>query len=70
MLEEKDIVRLREIFVTRDSCDEKKHNNEEHIQKLELTMAKLSTKMSIMIGILGAIGVAILSVAVKALFGA
>lgn len=70
MLEEKDIVRLREIFVTRDSCDEKKHNNEEHIQKLELTMAKLSTKMSIMIGILGAIGVAILSVAVKSLFGA
>ena len=70
MLEDKDIERLREIFVTRTTCDEKRSSNENHIQRLELTMAKLSTKMSIMIGILGAIGVSILSVVVKFLFGA
>lgn len=69
MLEEKDLVRLREIFVTRDTCDEKKHANEIHIQKLEISMARVSTKMTVMIGILGAIGVAILSVVVKMMFG-
>ena len=70
MIDEQDIARLKEIFVTRTSCDEKRHSSEDHIQRLELTMAKLSTKMSIMIGILGTIGVSILSVVVKFLFGA
>jgi hypothetical protein len=70
MIDEQDIARLKEIFVTRSTCDEKRSLNENHIQRLELTMAKLSTKMSIMIGILGAIGVSILSVVVKFLFGA
>lgn len=70
MIDEQDIARLKEIFVTRTSCDEKRHISEDHMHQLEVTMAKLNTKMSIMIGILGTIGVSLLSVVVKFLFGA
>lgn len=56
-------------YVRKRDCDQKSHSNEEHIQRLEITMAKVGTKLSIMIGILGAIGVAMLTVVIKILFG-
>ena len=60
---------LKAIFVTKESCDEKKHSSNEHIQKLEVTMAKIGTKLSVMIGILGAIGATMLTLVAKILFG-
>lgn len=60
---------LKNFFVTKDSCDEKKHSSDEHIQKLEITMARIGTKLSVMIGILGAIGATMLTVVAKFLFG-
>lgn len=68
-LTNEDVEFLKAIFVTKDSCDEKKHNSDEHIQKLEVTMAKIGTKLSVMIGILGAIGATMLTVVAKILFG-
>lgn len=60
---------LKNFFVSKDACDEKKHASDEHIQRLELTMAKIGTKLSVMIGILGAIGATMLTVVAKFLFG-
>lgn len=60
---------LKNFFVSKDVCDEKKHASDEQIQLLKLTMAKIGTKLSIMIGILGTIGVTILTVVAKFLFG-
>lgn len=69
MVSNEEIERLKEIFVTRKECEKTRHDSDDHIQRLEIAMAKVGTKLSIMIGILGAIGVAILSVVVKFLFG-
>lgn len=60
---------LKNFFITKESCDEKKHSSDEHIQRLEVTMAKIGTKLSVMIGILGAIGATMLTVVAKFLFG-
>ncbi len=60
---------LKNFFVSKETCDEKKHNSDEHILKLEITMAKIGTKLSVMIGILGAIGATMLTVVAKFLFG-
>ena len=65
-----DIERLKEIFVTRKECETTRSDSNQHIQRLEIALAKVGTKLTIVIGILGAIGVAILSVVVKFLFGA
>ena len=65
-----DIERLKEIFVTRKECENTRIDSNQHIQRLEIALAKVGTKLTIVIGILGAIGVAILSVVVKFLFGA
>lgn len=64
-----EIAYLKNFFVSRESCDEKKHSSDEHIQKLELTMAKIGTKLSVMIAILGAIGATMLTVVAKFIFG-
>lgn len=60
---------VAEIYVSKQACGEKSLITESHVQKLEIAMAKVSTKMSVMIGILGAIGVSILGVVIKSLFG-
>lgn len=60
---------LKNFFVSKESCEEKKHSSDEHIQKLELTMAKIGTKLSVMIAILGAIGATMLTVVAKFIFG-
>lgn len=67
-LEAKILKRVSEMYVSKVECGEKNQLTELHVQKLEITMAKVSTKLSVMIGILGAIGVAILSVIVKFIF--
>lgn len=68
-MEDKEIERLKEIFVTRRECDKRDHINTEHFAKLEIAMAKIGTKLSIMMGILGAIGVAVAAAVVKIIFG-
>lgn len=69
MLEAEDLEFLRSVFVEKDRCEKIRAENDGHVQRLEIAMAKVGTKLSIMIGILGAIGVSILSVIAKILFG-
>lgn len=63
-LEEK----FRLIFVTKDFCDNKNNGIEHHIQEMEITIAKMNAKLSVMIGISSAIGVSMLSIITKLLF--
>ena len=68
-MEDKEIERLKEIFVTRRECDAHNQASTEHFAKLEISIAKIGTKLSIMMGILGAIGVAVAAAVVKIIFG-
>jgi len=71
-----DIERLKDIFVPRKECqknieseDKKIEMMREENKKTQIAVAKLDTKLGIIISILGAIGVAVLGVCVKILFG-
>ena len=64
-----DIEALKEVFVTRRECDKRDHYNLEHFSKIEVQNAKMATKLSIIIAILGAIGVAVTAAVVKIIFG-
>ena len=64
-----DIEQLKEVFVTRRECDKRDHVNSEHFAKLEVQMAQISTRLSLMLGILGAIGVAVCAAVGKIIFG-
>lgn len=71
-----DIERLKDIFVPRKECqknieaeDKKIEVMREENKKTQIAVAKLDTKLGIIISILGAIAVAVLSVCVKSLFG-
>lgn len=68
-MEDNEIERLKEIFVTRRECDARNQASTEHFAKLEISIAKIGTKLSIMMGILGAIGVAVVAAMVKIIFG-
>jgi hypothetical protein len=69
MLEQEDVNYLKEIFVPREECNRIVAKENEKINAMALTVAKLDTKLAILIGILGAIAVPILAIAVKLLFG-
>jgi hypothetical protein len=69
MLENEDIEALKAIFVTRHECDKRDHSNLEHFSNIEVQNAKIATKLSLILGILGAIGVAVAAAVVKIIFG-
>ena len=64
-----EIERLKEVFVTRKDCDSKEQINANHFLKLEVATARVGTKLSVMMAILSAIGVAIAAAVVKIIFG-
>lgn len=68
MIDEHDISRLKEIFVTKDHCSADKKSRDEKIEALRVDTAKVITKLNIVIAILSAIGASMLGVAIKVLF--
>lgn len=64
-----EVERLKEIFVTRKDCDDKEQANAKHFLKLEIATTQIGTKLSIMMAILSAIGVAVAAAVVKIIFG-
>lgn len=64
-----DIEYLRTVFVSRETCDTKNDQQEKEIIDLKMSITSIQTKLNMLLGILGAIGVAVLSIAVKLLFG-
>lgn len=69
MLDNADIDRLKEIFVTRKECDENMQQTDDKIGDLKEDTAVIKTRLNMTLGILSAIGVAVLSVAIKLMFG-
>lgn len=68
MIDEHDIARLKEIFVTKDHCSADKKSRDEKIEALRVDTARVITKLNIVIAILSAIGASMLGVAIKVLF--
>lgn len=68
MIEQKDIDRLKEIFVTRQECQTTEDRLNEKMQSISQDVTTVKTKLNAVIGILGAIAIPILSIAVNLLF--
>lgn len=69
MITEQEMELLKQMFVSRNECDNRATLNNEKFTRLEVGIAKIATKLTIITAILGCIGSAILAVAVKMLFG-
>ena len=69
MLEEKDIARLREIFVTRQECQKQTDNFDAKLNKDLVRLAVIETKLSQITWILTTIGAGIVTMLVKMFFG-
>lgn len=68
MIDEHDIARLKEIFVTKDHCSADKKSRDEKIEALRVDTTRVITKLNIVIAILSAIGTSMIGVAIKVLF--
>jgi hypothetical protein len=69
MIDDGDISRLRDIFVTRRECEERTEASERSIAALVADVRECRTKLNMLIGILAAIAVPVLGIAAKLLFG-
>ena len=64
-----DIEYLKTFFVSRETCDNKNDQMQRDITEIKITQTQIQTKQNMTIGILAAIGAAVLSIAIKLLFG-
>ena len=69
MIEEKDIDRLKEIFVTRKECQEQTNNFEDKLSKDLIRLAVIETKLSQITWILTAVGGGVITMLIKMFFG-
>ena len=56
-------------YVCKDYCDKRLHEIDVRENALDKSVSVLNAKLTWLLGILGAIGVAVLGIAVKLLFG-
>ena len=69
MLEEKDIDRLREIFVTRQECQKQTDGFEAKLNKDLVRLAVIETKLSQITWILSTVAAGVVTMLVKMFFG-
>ena len=69
MIEKDDMEYLSEIFMPRAECRKSIEVRDREIFKVQQDIAVLVTKINMLIGILGAIAVPVLAIAIKLLFG-
>lgn len=69
MLEEKDIDRLREIFVTRQECQKQTDGFESKLNKDLVRLAVIETQLGQIKWILTAVGGGVITMLVKMFFG-
>ncbi len=67
-IEESDIKRLDERYVQKDACTEKMNGADTRVDGIQRDIAVLNVKLAWLIGILAAIALAVLPVAIKYLF--
>lgn len=69
MLEEKDIERLREIFVTRQECQKQTDGFETKLNKDLVRLAVIETKLSQITWILSTVAAGVVTMLIKMFFG-
>ena len=69
MLEDKDIDRLREIFVTRQECQAQTDSFESKLNKDLVRLAVIETKLSQITWILSTVAAGIVTMLIKMFFG-
>lgn len=69
MLEEKDIERLREIFVTRQECQKQTDDFESKLNNDLVRLAVIETKLSQITWILSTVAAGVVTMLIKMFFG-
>lgn len=69
MIDEKDIDRLKEVFVTRQECQSQTDSFENKLNKDLVRLAVIETKLSQITWILTAVGGGVITMLVKMFFG-
>lgn len=68
-LEQNDIERLKEIFVTRKECDKEMDEVKAVMADNKAQFAVITTKLSLIMWILGAVGSGVVGILIKIIFG-
>lgn len=69
MIEEKDLERLKEIFVTRKECTETIDHQDKKFANDDKRLAVIETYQKLTLGVLSAVGVGVLSILLEMMFG-
>ena len=69
MIEEKDWVRLKEVFVTRDECNKQVDHQDKKFANDDKRLAVIETYQKITLGVLSAVGVGVLGVVLAVFSG-
>jgi hypothetical protein len=69
MIEKEDIDRLKEIFVTRQECDRDMDEIKEVMSDNKAQFAVITTKLSLIMWLLGAVGSGVIGILIKIIFG-
>ena len=69
MIEEKDVERLKEIFVTRQECQKQTDSFEDKLSKDLVRLAVIETKLSQITWILSTVAAGVVTMLVKMFFG-
>lgn len=68
-IDDNDIKRLDDIYVRKDDCEENRSELQNILNKQGTEMEVIKTKLNVLIGILSTIGIPILAIAIKLIFG-
>lgn len=69
MIDKEDIDRLKEIFVTRQECDRNMDEIKEVMSDNKAQFAVITTKLSLIMWLLGAVGSGVIGILIKIIFG-
>ena len=69
MIEEKDIERLKEIFITRQECQKNTDSFEDKLSKDLVRLAVIETKLSQITWILSTVAAGVVTMLIKMFFG-
>lgn len=69
MIDEKDLERLKEIFVTRKECTEVIDHQDKKFANDDKRLAVIETYQKLTLGVLSAVGVGVLSILLEMIFG-
>lgn len=69
MIDEKDIVRLKEIFITRQECQNKLDGIENKLSKDLVRLAVIENQLKLIMWLLAAVGSGVIAMLIKMFFG-